>query len=305
MYTVKEILTLAESLGCVAKADEPMSLHTTFRIGGKAKLFIKVNNKESFKTLLLRTKELNVRVKVIGNGSNMLVTDDDIDVVFFKLDGGEFDDIRLVDDTTIHCGAGVNLTKLCIFAYENSLTGLEFAYGIPACVGGAIFMNSGAYGGEMKDVVASVSHITPDGEYETLEADKLNFSYRNSAYKSNGCYVTDVVIKLSKGDKKDIDAKMKEFMSKRRDKQPLEYPSAGSVFKRPNIPDCYAGALIERCGLKGKTIGGAQVSEKHAGFIINIGNATCKDVLELIEFTKKTVLENTGIELETEVLMIK
>lgn len=305
MDTVKEMLVLAESLGCTAKANEPMSLHTTFKIGGNAKIFIKVNCKENFRTLLLKAKELKFRVKLIGNGSNMLVTDDDIDVVFLKLDGGEFDEIKLIDDTTIYCGAGVSLAKLCLFAYENSLTGLEFAYGIPACVGGAVFMNSGAYNGEMKDVVASASHITPDGEYETLDADKLNFSYRNSIYKSNGCYVTDIVIKLSKGNKEEIDAKMKDFMSRRRDKQPLEYPSAGSVFKRPDIPNCYAGALIEQCGLKGKTIGGAQVSQKHAGFIINIGNATCKDVLELIEFTKKTVFDNTGIELETEVLLIK
>lgn len=303
MDTVKEMLTLAECLGCVAKENEPMSLHTTFKIGGKAKLFIKVNSKDSFRTLLLKAKEFDLRIKLIGNGSNMLVTDDDIDAIFIKLDGGEFDEIKLIDDTTICCGAGVSLAKLCLFACENSLTGLEFAYGIPACVGGAVFMNSGAYNGEMKDVVVSASHITPDGKYETFEADKLDFSYRHSIYKSNNCYVTDVKIKLSKGDKQEIDAKMKDFMSRRRDKQPLEYPSAGSVFKRP--VGYFAGALIEQCGLKGKTIGGAQISQKHAGFIINIGNATCADVLDLIDFTKKTVLENTGVELEPEILMIK
>lgn len=303
MNNTNEMLVLAQELGCVAKVNEPMSLHTTFRIGGKAKLFIKVNSKSSFRALLMKAKDLGQRVILIGNGSNMLVTDDDIDAVFFQLGGGEFDEIKLIDDTTIYCGAGVSLAKLCNFAYENSLTGLEFAYGIPACVGGAIFMNSGAYGGEMSDVVVSASHVTACGEYETLSADKLDFSYRHSAYKSNGCFVTDVVIRLGKGDKQEIDAKMKDFMSRRRDKQPLEYPSAGSVFKRPE--GHFAGALIEQCGLKGKTIGGAQVSCKHAGFIINIGDATCEDVLELIDFTKKTVLENTGVELEPEILMIK
>lgn len=303
METIKKMLELAQSLGCVVKENEPMSLHTTFKIGGKVRLFIKVNSKENLRTLLLKSKELDLPVRIVGNGSNMLVTDDEINAVFIQLSGGEFDKIRLLDDTTIYCGAGVSLAKLCIFACENSLTGLEFAYGIPACVGGAIYMNSGAYDGEMSNVVTRVSHITPCGEYETLEADKLNFSYRNSVYKSNGCYVTDVVLKLSKGDKQEIDAKMKDFMSRRRSKQPLEYPSAGSVFKRP--VGYFAGALIEQCGLKGKTIGGAQVSEKHAGFIINVGNATCADVLELIEFVRKTVLENTGVELETEVLMIK
>ena len=303
MDTITEMFTLAQSLGCVVKENEPMSLHTTFKIGGRVRLFIKVNSKENLRKLLIKSQQLDVPVRIVGNGSNLLVTDEDINAVFLQLSGGEFDEIRLIDDTTIYCGAGVSLAKLCLFACENSLTGLEFAYGIPACVGGAIFMNSGAYDGEMSNVVTSVSHITPNGEYQMLDADKLNFSYRNSIYKSNGCYVTDVVLKLSKGDKKEIDAKMKDFMSRRKDKQPLEYPSAGSVFKRP--VGYFAGALIEQCGLKGKTIGGAQVSEKHAGFIINIGNATCADVLELIEFIKTTVLENTGVELETEVLMIK
>lgn len=303
MDTIKEISILAQSLGCVVKENEPMSLHTTFKIGGKVRLFIKVNSKKNLRTLLLKAKEMDIPVRIVGNGSNMLVTDNDIDAVFFQLSGGEFDEIHLIDDTTIYCGAGVSLAKLCLFAYENSLTGLEFAYGIPACVGGAIYMNSGAYDGEMSNVVYSVSHITPNGECEVLEADKLNFSYRNSVYKSNGCYITDVVLKLSKGNKQEIEAKMKDFMSRRRDKQPLEYPSAGSVFKRP--VGCFAGALIEQCGLKGKTIGGAQVSEKHAGFIINIGNATCADVLELISFVQNTVLENKGVKLETEVLMIK
>lgn len=303
MDNVNVILTLAQELGCVVKENEPMSLHTTFKIGGRVRLFIKVDSKDKLRALTLKSRELSLPIRLIGNGSNMLVTDEDINAVFFQLSGGEFDEIKLLDDTTIHCGAGVSLVKLCNFACENSLTGLEFAYGIPACVGGAIFMNSGAYNGEMSDVVSSVSHITPDGAYEKLNADMLDFSYRHSAYKTNGCYVTDVVIKLNKGDKQEIEAKMKDFMSRRRDKQPLEYPSAGSVFKRP--VGYFAGALIEQCGLKGKTIGGAQISQKHAGFIINIGNATCADVLELIEFTKKTVLDETGVELEPEILMIK
>ncbi|MBR5273067.1 MAG: UDP-N-acetylmuramate dehydrogenase [Clostridia bacterium] len=303
MNTAKRLLTLAESLGCSAKENEPMSLHTTFKIGGKAKLFIKVNSKENFRTLLLKAKDFGMPINVIGNGSNMLVTDDDIDAVFFQLSGGEFDEIKLIDDTTIVCGAGVSLAKLCLFACENSLTGLEFAYGIPALLGGAVFMNSGAYNGEIGNVIVSCTHITPNGEFQTLPKSALDFSYRNSAYKSNGCYVTDVMIKLCKGNKSEINDKMKDYMARRRDKQPLEFPSAGSVFKRPE--NHFAGALIEQCGLKGKTIGGAQISRKHAGFIINIGNATCADVLDLIEFTRNTVLAETGVELEPEVLLIK
>ncbi|MBR5773529.1 MAG: UDP-N-acetylmuramate dehydrogenase [Clostridia bacterium] len=302
MNNTNEMLVLAQELGCVAKVNEPMSLHTTFRIGGKAKLFIKVNSKSSFRALLMKAKDLGQRVILIGNGSNMLVTDDDIDAVFFQLGGGEFDEIKLIDDTTIYCGAGVSLAKLCNFAYENSLTGLEFAYGIPACVGGAIFMNSGAYGGEMSDVVVSASHVTACGEYETLSADKLDFSYRHSAYKSNGCFVTDVVIRLGKGDKQEIDAKMKDFMSRRRDKQPLEYPSAGSTFKRP--VGYFAAKLIDDCKLKGFTVGGAQVSEKHAGFVVNKGGATCADVLELMKNVSDKVFDTFGVRIEPEIIYV-
>ncbi|MCI6615834.1 UDP-N-acetylmuramate dehydrogenase [Ruminococcus sp.] len=295
------IFNLAEILGCEARRNEPMSKHTSFKIGGNADVYIKVNNLSKLSTILKECQDSDVDYMLLGNGSNLLVSDDGIRGVVIRLDG-DFRKITLVDDTTIFCGAGATLAYLCKFALNCGLSGLEFAWGIPGTVGGAVFMNAGAYDGEMKDVVHSVSHISPIGEIGRIEKDDLNFGYRTSVYRSNNMIITGVTLKLKKGNPDEIRAKMDDYMSRRSTKQPLEYPSAGSVFKRPE--GNFAGALIEQCGLKGKTCGGAQVSEKHAGFIINKSNATAKDVRDLISEIQKTVSDKTGYNLECELIIL-
>lgn len=295
------IFNLAEILGCEARQNEPMSKHTSFKIGGNADAYIKVNNLSKLSTILKECQDSNVDYMLLGNGSNLLVSDEGIRGAVLRLDG-DFRKITLVDDTTIFCGAGATLAYLCKFALNCGLSGLEFAWGIPGTVGGAVFMNAGAYDGEMKDVVYSVSHISPSGEIGRTEKDDLKFGYRTSVYRSNNMIITGVTLKLKKGNPDEIRAKMDDYMSRRSTKQPLEYPSAGSVFKRPE--GNYASALIEQCGLKGKTCGGAQVSEKHAGFIINKSNATAKDVRYLIGEIQNTVADKTGYNLECELIIL-
>lgn len=295
------VFNLAEILRCDARKNEPMSRHTTFKIGGNADAYIKVNNLSKLSTILKECSASQVDYMIVGNGSNLLVGDEGIRKTVIRLDG-DFRKITLVDETTVYCGAGASLASLCKFALKCGLSGLEFAWGIPGTVGGAVFMNAGAYGGEMKDVVFSVSHMTRDGEIGRLESEDLNFGYRTSAYRSNNMIITGVTLKLTKGIQSDIREKMDEYMRSRNEKQPLEYPSAGSVFKRPE--GCFAGTLIEQCGLKGKMCGGAQISDKHAGFIINKSNASADDVKELISEIKKTVLEKTGTKLECELIIL-
>lgn len=301
MNKSETIFNLAEILGCEARKYEPMSKHTSFKIGGNADVYIKVNNLSKLSTILKECQASDVDYMILGNGSNLLVSDDGIRGVVIRLDG-DFRKITLLDDTTIFCGAGATLAYLCKFALNCGLSGLEFAWGIPGTVGGAVFMNAGAYDGEMKDVVHSVSHISPSGEIGRTEKENLNFGYRTSVYRSNNMIITGVTLKLKKGNPDEIRAKMDDYMLRRSTKQPLEYPSAGSVFKRPE--GNFAGALIEQCGLKGKTCGGAQVSEKHAGFIINKSNATSKDVRDLIGEIQKTVSEKTGYSLECELIIL-
>ena len=301
MNKSETIFNLAEILGCEARKYEPMSKHTSFKIGGNADVYIKVNNLSKLSTILKECQASDVDYMILGNGSNLLVSDDGIRGAVIRLDG-DFRKITLLDDTTIFCGAGATLAYLCKFALNCGLSGLEFAWGIPGTVGGAVFMNAGAYDGEMKDVVHSVSHISPSGEIGRTEKENLNFGYRTSVYRSNNMIITGVTLKLKKGNLDEIRAKMDDYMSRRSTKQPLEYPSAGSVFKRPE--GNFAGALIEQCGLKGKTCGGAQVSEKHAGFIINKSNATSKDVRDLIGEIQKTVSEKTGYSLECELIIL-
>lgn len=301
MNKSETIFNLAEILGCEARKYEPMSKHTSFKIGGNADVYIKVNNLSKLSTILKECQASDVDYMILGNGSNLLVSDEGIRGVVIRLDG-DFRKITLLDDTTIFCGAGATLAYLCKFALNCGLSGLEFAWGIPGTVGGAVFMNAGAYDGEMKDVVHSVSHISPSGEIGRTEKENLNFGYRTSVYRSNNMIITGVTLKLKKGNPDEIRAKMDDYMSRRSTKQPLEYPSAGSVFKRPE--GNFAGALIEQCGLKGKTCGGAQVSEKHAGFIINKSNATSKDVRDLIGEIQKTVSEKTGYSLECELIIL-
>lgn len=295
------IYNLAKILGCDARKDEPMSKHTTFKIGGNADSYIKVNTLSKLSTILKECKDSKVDYMLLGNGSNVLVSDDGIRGVVLCLDG-EFRRITLIDDTTIFCGAGASLAYLCKFALKCGLTGLEFAWGIPGTVGGAVFMNAGAYDGEMKDVVYSVAHMSSDGKIGRIERDDLQFGYRTSVYRKNGMIITGVTLKLKKGNTEEIRNKMDDYLGRRSSKQPLEYPSAGSVFKRPK--GNYAGALIEQCGLKGHLHGGAQVSEKHAGFIINKSNATAKDIRELIGEIQNTVFDKTGYNLECELIIL-
>ena len=301
MKNQEKLEKLITELKLEALRNEPMTKHTSFKIGGNADFFVKVRNLSKLKNFLRGLKALNIPYFIIGNGSNLLVSDKGIRGVVIKL-LGDFQKIKLIDETTIECGAGVHLIKLCRFAQQNALSGLEFAYGIPATVGGAVFMNAGAYDGEMKDVLISTENLTPADEQVTLAASELDLSYRHSRYSSTDDIILSARLKLQKGDAEQIKEKMDGFLSRRKEKQPLHYPNAGSVFKRP--PGNYAGTLIQTCGLKGKKIGGAKVSTKHAGFIVNTGYATCRDVLTLINHIKATVLEQADVALECEVEMI-
>lgn len=299
---LEKINELISKIDCHAVELADMSKYTSFKTGGKAKILVSPNSIDGLIALVKLCNEINVKPLVLGNGSNMLVSDEGIDGLVIYMNEG-FKKIEYCGNGMIKCGAGVNLAQLCKFALEYELTGLEFAYGIPGSVGGAAYMNAGAYGGEMKDVIMLCSHITPQGEKSSLSGNDLDFKYRHSAYCDNKCVITGVVIKLEKGNPDTIKYKMNSILDRRKSKQPLEYPSAGSVFKRPE--GHFAGALIQDCGLKGKTIGGAMVSEKHAGFIVNAGGATTQDVISLVEFIQKTVQEQTGVKLEEEIRVIK
>lgn len=295
------IFNLAKILGCEARKDEPLSKHTTFKIGGKADTYVKAATASKLSALIMECEESDIDYMIIGNGSNILVSDEGYRGVVIRLDG-DFRKIALVDEDTIYCGAGATLAALCKFALKCGLSGLEFAWGIPGTVGGAVFMNAGAYGGEMKDVVYSVNHITPSGDSGRIEKDGLEFGYRTSVYRRNKAIITGVTLKLKKDDPEEIRARMDDFLGRRSSKQPLEFPSAGSVFKRPE--GAFAGALIEQCGLKGHSHGGAQVSEKHAGFIINKSNATANDVKSLIREVQTKVYDETGYNLECELIIL-
>lgn len=301
MANLQIIKDLSDKLNIEYIANEPLKKHTSFKIGGVAELFVTVKDIDQLKAITKACKDNNIQLFIIGKGSNLLISDEGMSGVVLKLDGN-FKDISLKENT-ITCGAGANLSTLCLFALENSLTGLEFAYGIPGSVGGAVYMNAGAYGGEMKDVIKTITHLSTDGQLVTLTLDELELSYRHSVYKNTDDVILFVELELNTDSKEAIKEKMDDFMNRRRTKQPLEFPSAGSVFKRPQ--GNFAGTLIEQCGLKGYTIGGAQVSEKHAGFIINIGDATCNDVLELVRYVQDTVQKQTGYFLEREIIHIK
>lgn len=282
--------------------NEPMAKHTTFKIGGAVRLMAFPKSADEIALIVRECNAEGIRYMVVGNGSNLLVSDDGIDACVILL-GKDFEEIKLIDETTVFASAGAQLIKVCTFALENGLSGLEFAYGIPGSCGGAAFMNAGAYGGEMKDVLYRCDHIDKNGNAGFLEGDELALSYRHSAYYDNGCIVTGLYLKLKKGDKEEIKAKMQDLIGRRHDKQPLEYPSAGSTFKRPE--GYFAGALIEECGLKGTSVGGAQVSEKHAGFVINTGGATCSDVLALCKKVSDKVYAEKGVRLEMEIRVTK
>ena len=296
-----ELITLAKNLGAVVEENVPMSKYTSFKTGGNADLLIIPASVDSLSQIIKKCKELKIKPFVMGNGSNLLVTDSGYKGVIIKI-GSNLSSIKLLDENTIECESGVMMKALCNFALDNSLSGLEFAFGIPGNLGGAVYMNAGAYGGEMKDVLYSCTHIDSDGNIGNLTKDQLDLGYRRSAYTDNGYTIISATLKLQKGDKTEIKEAMNDKLRRRKEKQPLEFPSAGSTFKRPE--GYFAGALIEDCQLKGYTIGGAQVSEKHAGFVINRGGATSTDILNLIKHIQDTVFEKHGVKLETEVKII-
>ena len=297
---MRKLIDFLDSTGIDYMLDEPLSAHTSFRIGGNAGALIEVKNEDELKKVITFLTENSLEYFVIGNGSNLLVADDGFSGAVVHL-GGAFAEIKC-EGERLFAGAGAKLISLCTLALENSLTGFEFAYGIPGSVGGAVFMNAGAYGGEIRDVVDSVTAIDRQGNLKTYRNEELLLSHRHSIFDDNGEIILFASFVLKKGDKDEIKAKMSDLMSRRKDKQPLEFPSAGSTFKRPE--GYFAGALIEQSGLKGYAVGGAQVSEKHAGFIINKGGATCKDVIALIRHCQKIVKDNFGVDLETEVKIV-
>jgi len=298
----KNLKKLAEKENCIVLEDEPMFKHTSFKIGGKAKLLIKIKNKQSLSEIFNYILQEKIKYFILGTGCNLLVSDVGFNGVILKL-SGEFKEINLLKNNIISCGAGAKLGELCLFALKNSLTGLEFAWGIPASIGGAVYMNAGAYGGEIKDIFFSSEHLTCENKEEVYFLKDMKFNYRHSVYMENDNLITRVKFKLNSGNKEEIKNKMDELLKRRKEKQPLGLPNAGSVFKRPS--GNFAGTLIDSCGLRGKKIGGAQVSEKHCGFIVNTGNATCDDVLNLIKFIQDEVLKKKNILLEPEIRILK
>ena len=277
--------------------EEPMSRHTTFRIGGPAEVFLMPESYGQIQKILKLCQKEKIPFFILGNGSNLLVSDSGYRGVIIQMDRN-MGEIRL-EGNDIRACAGALLSSIAAAAKKASLTGFEFAGGIPGTLGGAVMMNAGAYGGEMKDVLKEVTVMDAEGDIIVLPADKLEMGYRTSIIKTAGYLVLEAVISLEKGREEEIQAKMKELADRRVEKQPLEFPSAGSTFKRPE--GYFAGKLIMDSGLGGYRIGGAQVSEKHCGFVINAGGATAKDVVELMDHIINTVKEKFGVTLEPEV----
>ena len=292
---IKSIVTKQNVL-----TDEPMCNHTTFKIGGKADVFVSIINEHEILRLLELLRSRQIPFFILGNGSNILVSDEGYRGVIIEI-GSAYSGVRMLDDIVI-AKAGTTMAKLSHFAMENNLTGLEFASGIPGTVGGGIIMNAGAYGGEMRQITYRVKAVTPSGEVIYLSNADMEFEYRNSKAKKEGYIILQAEFRLHRGEKSVIEGIMRDLAKKRRDKQPLEYPSAGSTFKRPQ--GYYAGKLIADAGLKGLSVGGAQVSEKHAGFLINTGSATAADMYELINQVRTKVKEAYSVVLEPEVIFL-
>lgn len=292
------------------RRDEPMSRHTSFQVGGPVPLMALPKSEDEVQRILsVAALEFGVRPFFMGRGSNLLVGDAGADLLVIKACDG-LNRLELLPEwewpghQTILAGSGVSLARLAAFALECGLTGLEFAQGIPGSVGGGVYMNAGAYGGELGQVVSSVSSVSLPPEEMVRERKDPGFSYRHSVYQEQDDFILRASFSLKPGDPAEIKAKMDDLAARRREKQPLEFPSAGSTFKRPAPVDgqpVYAAALIDGCGLKGLTVGGAQVSEKHAGFIVNRGGAACKDIVELMAQVRRRVFQETGVTLEPEV----
>lgn len=293
----KKLITIIDEK--LIETDEEMSKYTSFKTGGKAKIFIRVKDIETIREILRLTKENSIPLIILGNGSNILFKDGNFEGIVLKI---ELDRLK-IEDNIVTLEAGAKNAIVARKILEQSLEGFEFMAGIPGTIGGAVRMNAGAYGGEIKDIIDTVTYL----DYETLELrtirnEECDFSYRHSVFCKNKNVILNVRLKLKKGNKEEIISKMNEYAKARKEKQPLEYPSAGSTFKRGK--DFITAKIIDECGLKGYKIGGAQISEKHAGFIINKGNATATDILKLIEHVKEVVFEKTGKKIELEIEII-
>ena len=288
---IEDILQSSEVL-----YNEPLRNYSFTKTGGNAEILVKINNEKDLQNVIAYSNENNIELTILGNGSNVLISDNGIQGIVALT--SDMNDIELLEGDVISCYAGLTLKELTDFCIENSLTNLEFSCGIPGSVGGAIFMNAGAYGGEMQKVEV----FTKDGEKKIYTNEQMEFSYRHSIIQETKEIISRVYFQMKKGNKEEIISKVEELNKMRSDKQPLEYPSCGSVFKRPE--GYFAGKLIQDAGLQGLTVGGAQVSKKHAGFMVNINSATCEDYKNLIKEVQKKVLEDSGVELECEVKIL-
>lgn len=280
--------------------EEPMSKHTTFRTGGNAEVLIQIETEEQLNAIIHFLNKIQENYFILGNGSNLLVSDEGYEGVILLL-GAKMSCIRVSEDR-IYAQAGALLSQVARTACEAGLTGMEFAAGIPGSVGGAVVMNAGAYGGEMKQIVKKVRVMSADGEILELDNDSMEFGYRTSAVRNHRFIVLDIEVQLQRRDKEQIKATMLDMAAKRKEKQPLEYPSAGSTFKRPQ--GHFAGKLIMEAGLRGYRVGDACVSEKHCGFVVNLGNATSTDIWKLIREVQEKVFVHGGVHLETEVILL-
>ena len=300
-FNYSQLIAACRNDGIPCEENAALAPYTSMKIGGACDLLVKTADEKQLLTVLRLCRSENIPHFILGRGSNLLVSSAGWRGAVILL-SGEKPEVE-ARGNSLTAWAGVPLYALCSAALEHSLTGLEFAYGIPGSLGGALYMNAGAYGGEMKDVVTSCRYVGGDGEIHEMSAAEMQLTYRHSVFSGSSMVITSVTMELVPGDKAEIKSRMEELMQRRRDKQPLNFPSCGSTFKRPE--GYFAAALIEECGLKGFTIGGAQVSEKHSGFVINRGHATFEDVMAVVNEVKRVVLEKKGVELECEMLILQ
>ena len=285
------------------KINEPMSKHTSFKTGGPAEIYIIGKTLEQIQAVLKYSNQNNIQLYIIGNGSNLLVSDEGIKGIVLKIAVDNIETLESDFGVLVKAGAGVKIMALAQILKKDGITGFEELAGIPGTMGGANYMNAGAYGKELKDIIVSTKAINKEtGEIETLKNEEQELNYRSSIFKNRKYIIIETMLNLQKGIPEEIERKMNDFLNQRKEKQPIEYPSAGSTFKRGE--GFITAKLIDECGLKGYQIGGAQISEKHAGFIINKNNATSKDILDLIKYTKKIVFEKFGVQIEEEVEII-
>lgn len=301
MSYLSALSALCARYGCPILTEEPLAGHTSFRVGGSCRAFVSLSCAEGAIALISFLRSEHIRFAILGKGSNIIASDEGYDGVILCF-GKEFSRISLERGTMV-CEAGASLKDACMTALDAGLTGLEFAFGIPGSMGGALYMNAGAYGGELSDVVTSAEVLEDDGTLHIIDRDDLALSYRHSRFMTKGGTILRVTLTLMPGEQHEIRGRMDEYLERRRAKQPLEFPSAGSTFKRPEGD--YASRLIEVCGLKGRSVGGAQVSEKHSGFVINTGGATCADILALAAEVQREVEQKTGYRLELEPILLR